>query len=260
MHIPWFHNRRHQLLAEPFPDPWLTVLGENVRQYDTLNREEQEKLRGIAHVIIAEKNWEGCGGLTMTDEVRVTVAAQAALLLLALDHDYFHNVESILVYPGAYFAVDRRAVAGMVVQETVVGRLGEASTNGPVILSWPDVRAGGRNASDGHNVVLHEFAHKLDFRDGSGDGVPRLHSPEDYERWSSVMSVEYNALVAASAHGHAELLDRYGATNPAEFFAVCTECFFERAANMRYSHSELYAVLRDFYRQDPASRSPVTRP
>jgi Mlc titration factor MtfA (ptsG expression regulator) len=204
---------------------------------------------------VHEKSWEGCNGLEMTDEIRVTIAAQAALLLIAIQHDYYANIESVLVYPSSYVARERINQPGMVVTDVATGRLGEAwRGDWPVVFSWPDALAGGRNESDGRNVVLHEFAHKLDFRDGAGDGVPRLGSRDEYERWSRVMSAAYQELVVQSANGHATLLNHYGATNPAEFFAVTTECFFERGRELLHDNPELYEAFKGYYRQDPAAR------
>lgn len=133
-------------------------------------------------------------------------------------------------------------------------RLGEAWSNGPVVLSWQDVEIGGMNERDGHNVVLHEFAHKLDVNDGSVDGVPFLDSNEQINEWSEIMSKEYERLVQASEHGKATLLDHYGATNPGEFFAVATECFFEKPVQMQHKHPDLYELLKGYYKQDTAAR------
>lgn len=254
MLFPFFHNRRKQILAEPFPDGWRRYLDENVRLYGHLEADEQTRLREIAKVLVREKNWEGCQGLALTEEMPVTIAAQAALLIVNLDHDYYANVESILLYPASYRAVEYVG-SGRIVTEMPVDRLGEAwSGNLPLILSWPEALAGGRNENSGRNVVLHEFAHKLDNRDGVVDGVPRLGSDTDYERWSNVMSREFERLKYMASIGHPTLLDWYGAKSPAEFFAVSTECFFGHPIEMRRHHPDLYAVLGAYYRQDPAAR------
>lgn len=253
MRFPW--SRDHHLLAEPFPSAWLGYLQSNVSLYQTLPAEEQERLRDDLRLLVAHKSWEGCRGLALTEEMQVTIAAQACLLLLGFEgRDLFPNVESILLYPAGYVATARTMSPGGVIYESESARLGEAWSRGPVILSWPDALAGGRNAADGRNVVLHEFAHKLDFRDGAADGVPPLPEAGQYETWASVMSAEYAALVAQSQAGQETLLDWYGATDAAEFFAVATECFFEKPADLAHSHPALYEVLRSYYRQDPAQR------
>jgi Mlc titration factor MtfA (ptsG expression regulator) len=255
MLLTWLRKRRRRrLLRTPFPDAWLGYLHRNVGLYALLSPAEQARLRDDLRVFAAEKNWEGCGGLAMTDEVKVTVAAQACLLLLGLDHDYFGRVLSVLVYPSAYRAGEEREDQTGVVVEGHDGRLGEAWYRGPVVLGWDGVLRGGRNYQDGRNVVLHEFAHQLDFLDGYGDGTPPLIGRDQYRRWHEVMTTEYERLVAESEAGRATLLDAYGTTNPSEFFAVATECFFEQPVPLRRRHRPLYDLLREYYRQDPAER------
>lgn len=248
----WFERRRRRrLLAVPFPADWLAHLLRNVAAYDRLTDAEQTRLRNDLRVFIAEKSWEGCGGLTVTDEVRVSIAAQACLLLLGVDHDYFEHVQTILVYPTAYRSPDGDVGPDGVVREGV-GRLGEAWHGGPVVLAWDEVRVGGQSHRDGRNVVLHEFAHQLDFLDGLIDGTPPLGGAEQYGEWQRVMTAEFDRLRADVGRGRATVLDAYGATDPAEFFAVATECFFEKPRQLRERHPEVYGVLRGYYRQDPA--------
>lgn len=255
MNFPWSKtHQRRELLAQPFPIAWLGYLAANVALYRTLTSKEQAKLGGIARVLVAEKSWEGCGGLVLTEEIVVTIAAQAALLTLGFEDEYYPNVETILVYPQGFLVTVRRPGVGGVIQEQVVPYAGEAAQRGPVVISWADALWGGRTPGDGHNVVLHEFAHKLDMRDGVADGAPYLRDGAQIETWSRVMSAEYHGLLAAIGAGEPTLLDAYGATNAAEFFAVATECFFELPRHMQSEHSELYMVLRDYYRQDPAAR------
>jgi Mlc titration factor MtfA (ptsG expression regulator) len=229
-------------------------LNRNVALYATLSEPEQSRLRDDLRVFVSEKYWEGCGGLTITEEIQVTVAAHACLLLLGLEHDYFGRVLSVLVYPSSYRdpGEHRREIG--VVDEGGEGREGEAWYRGPVVLAWDVVRAEGRDPSQGHNLVLHEFAHQLDFLDGVSDGAPPLKNRAQARRWHDVMSAEYDRLVRASERGRATLLDHYGATNPSEFFAVATECFFTQPAAMTHRHPQLYQVLREYYGQDPVRR------
>lgn len=259
------NHRRQEIVEKPFPAEWESYLAENVHFYPRIMAKEQATLRDTLRILIAEKNWEGCGGLALTEEIKVTIAGQAALLLLAIPHDFFPNVESILVYPTAFMAPKPRERdtfnpvvgtwrgPGGVVDTSPEGRLGEAWGQGPVILSWQDALAGGRNESDGHNVVLHEFAHKLDLRDDRADGVPRLSTPAEYDNWAEVMAAEYQALVEDFQHHRPSLLNFYAITNAAEFFAVATECFFEKARQMQESHPRLYEALSGFYHQNPAA-------
>jgi Mlc titration factor MtfA (ptsG expression regulator) len=247
-------RRRRKLLDEPFPEEWLAYLDANVSHYKFLSDPERARLCGDLRVLLAEKYWEGCGGLTLTDEMKVTISAQACLLTLNLQHDFFANVGSILVYPACYRVLERRTGRDGVVTETRRPRLGEAWHYGPVVLSWQDAWSGGANPHDGRNVVFHEFAHKLDMNDGRVDGVPRLHDEAAYDRWAEVVSAEYAELVEQSEKGRATVLDHYGAENAGEFFAVATEAFFEKPRQMRRRHERLYGVLREYYCQDPAAR------
>jgi Mlc titration factor MtfA (ptsG expression regulator)/Zn-finger nucleic acid-binding protein len=246
-------RRRRRLLAASFPTDWLAHLQGNVAHYGLLGETERAKLRDDLRVLIAEKTWEGCGGLAVTDEMKVTIAAQACLLLLGVEHDYFSRVQSILVYPAGYRSPEGNVGPGGVVHEGG-GRLGEAWYRGPVVLGWEAVRVGGQDHRDGRNVVLHEFAHQLDFLDGWIDGTPPLKSRAQSQKWHEVMTAEYARLVEESERGKPKVLDAYGATDPAEFFAVATECFFEKPVQLLRRHPALYEVLRDYYGQDVAGR------
>ena len=247
-------HQRNKLREEPFPQEWLDALAENFPVYARLTPEEQDKLRGDVRVFLHEKSWEGCGGMELTDTMRVLISAQAMLLLLHREHDYYPNVESILVYPTGYRAADKARDPSGVVNAGGTDRLGEAWSNGPVVLSGFDAILGGSNPNDGSNVVYHELAHKLDMSDGEMNGVPLLENDAEVEEWAEVMSAEYEALVAAAEHGHHTLLNTYGATNAAEFFAVATECFFEKSVQMQHTHPKLYHALQGYYHQDPAAR------
>jgi Mlc titration factor MtfA (ptsG expression regulator) len=252
MLFAWLERRRRRrLLAAPFPADWLAHLRRNVAAYEILTGAEQARLRDDLRVFIAEKSWEGCGGLSVTDEVRVSIAAQACLLLLGVEHDYFAHVQTVLVYPTAYRSPDGEVGPDGVVREGI-GRHGEAWRGGPVVLAWDEVRAGGQNHRDGRNVVLHEFAHQLDFLDGLIDGTPPLRDAEQYREWQRVMTAEFDRLRADVGRGRATVLDAYGATDPAEFFAVATECFFEKPRQLQERHPEVYGALRGYYCQDPA--------
>jgi Mlc titration factor MtfA (ptsG expression regulator) len=243
-------RRRRRLLAEPFPPRWLDYLRANVLSYDRLTDAEQAKLRDDLRIFIAEKRWEGGEGLTVNDEMKVTIAGNACLLVLGLTIDYFNRMPAVLVYPSYYIVPP--SITG---RDGGGARLGEAMYGGPVVLSWVDVRKGLLNPSDGRNLIFHEFAHHLDFLDWAIDGVPPLETREQLRCWWEIMKTEYNRLVEAARDGRATLLDHYGASNPAEFYAVATECFFERPEEMRRRHPGMFSVLRKFYRQDPVARA-----
>lgn len=218
-----------------------------------LSAADQEELLGHAQVLIAEKHFEGCGGLELTDEMRVTIAAQASVLLLHRNADYFPQLTSILVYPSTYMVPTERSLGAYVLQEHEEARLGHTGMNlGVVVLAWDDALRGARIADDGENLVLHEFAHQLDLDDYAADGTPPLDG-QLYRSWSRVLTPEFEALRRAKESGTPTLIDQYGATNPAEFFAVVTELFFERPGEFRAAHAALYDVLRSYYVQDPAA-------
>ena len=235
------------------PTSWLDIIKKNVPIFNRLPQADQRELQGHIQVFLAEKYFEGCGGLELTEEIKVTIAAQACLLLLHRETDYYPRLITILVYPHAYVAKSVEPIGGGVVQEGETARLGEAWKEGVVVLSWDDVRQGASDLHDGHNVVLHEFAHLLDQQDGSADGTPILEHRSQYVTWARVLSDEYDQLRRDIEQGRTDVLDEYGATNPAEFFAVATECFFEKPIQLRRKHPQLYEELKAYYRQDPAS-------
>ena len=250
----WFRDRRRRrLLAERFPRDWLDILARNVPYYAWLPPAKQNQLRDDLRIFIAERQWVGCAGLEVTDEMRVTIAAQACLLVLNISPTYHYDrIKSILIYPGPYrHPGPRWTLTGTAIFEGQA-ILGEAWHRSPIVLAWQSVLQGVADPHDGDNVVFHEFAHHLDGLDGDVDGTPPLESREQYEAWDAVTFAEYNRLVRAEREGKPSLLRYYGATNQAEFFAVATECFFERGPEMRHDLPELYGVLRDFYRQDTA--------
>lgn len=219
-----------------------------------MSEADRRELGGIVQVLLHEKNFEGCGGLTITDEMRVTIAAQAAVLLLHRDTGYYPTLRSILVYPRAYHAPSLRRNPDGTVSEGIQGRRGESWYRGALVLSWQDVTHGAADATDGQNLVFHEFAHQLDAESGGMEGAPALAGAARYRDWARVLGREYDALIADLHRGHHTLLDPYGSTNPAEFFAVATELFFERPHAMRETYPALYEQMARFYRQDPAAR------
>lgn len=253
------NRRRERIREQPFPPEWLAIIERNVHMYARLPAEDQEELRRRVLVFLEEKNFEGAGGLEMTDEIRVTIAAQACVLLLRLDDDdYYPRLKSIVVYPSAY-RVPREQRDGALIHEGDAVHLGESWQHGAVVLAWNSARRGAGDPRDGKNVILHEFAHQLDQEDGAADGTPELERWAFYAPWGRVLSEHYLALRKAADRGGKTVLDTYGATNEAEFFAVATEAFFERPALLQARHPELYDELARYFGQDPAAaatRSP----
>jgi len=256
-------HRRAEARKRPFPPEWEAFVRSNVAHYCVLDDAERSELQAMMQVFLEEKHWEGCGGLVLTDEIRVTIAAQACLLQLGLPHDYYRNVESILVYPSTVVSPERHPgvferVDGPVAASVPI--LGQAFAQGPVILVWDAVLHGARHPEQGHNLVYHEFAHKLDMLDGASDGTPLIADRDQFAEWVAVCSHEFLRLRSLAEKGHKTFLDAYGATNEAEFFAVATEEFFDRPIALRKHVPDLYGALSAYYRQDPAERANRTCP
>lgn len=240
-------------MAKPLPVPWLSFITRNVPYYACLSEENKKRLHGLVQVFLAEKLFEGCGGLQITDEIRLTIAAQACILLLGLNNDFYPKLQSILVYPHAYVAPLRKRLPDGTVVESSQVRIGETWSQGSLVLVWDDVKRSTVDIHDGHNVVFHEFAHQLDYESGAAEGAPRLPNRSRYLAWARVLGGEYEALLKDLMHHRKTLIDSYGATNPAEFFAVVTEFFFEKPVQLKKRYLELYDQFKLFYNQDPAA-------
>lgn len=247
------NRRREQLRKQPFPPDWQRIITRNFPLYHRLSEQDRHELHGHVNVFLDEKRFEGCAGFEVTDEVRVTIAAQACLLLLHRETDYFPKMETILVYP-AEFEVEDEVVEeeGWVVTEYVEERSGESWSLGPVVLSWEDVCAGASWEADGYNVVLHEFTHQLDLENDAMDGVPKLDERE-YEDWVTAFNDAYQGFVAALDAGRPVALDEYAAGGPTEFFAVAVEAFFETPEVVREHYPDVYEALANYFQQNPGA-------
>lgn len=246
-------RRRAELREAPFPEAWGTIL-DGMPLVRQLSAEDRRTLEGHVAVFVAEKHFEGAGGLVLDDPIRVTVAAHACLLLLGHEVDEpYPTLDTVLLYPRPW-RTDARRVEDGLVHERSEGRSGESWKRGLVILAWDEVRRGAADDDDGQNVVLHEFAHQLDTALGGADGLPPLPDRAMYAPWARVLGEEFTELVERVNAGRPAMIDAYGATSPAEFFAVVTELFFERPDALRARHPELYEQLAGFYKQAPARR------
>jgi MtfA peptidase len=256
-------RRRRRLRARPFPTAWSEILQRRVPYSRRLPPDLRRQLEGHIQVFVAEKPFIGCDGLAISDEVRVTIAAQACLLILNRKPDYYANLRQILVYPGAFIVERLQPVTlgvpgtgtmiGGPLQEQRLALSGESWTHGQVVISWEDVLQGAAVIDDGRNVVIHEFAHQLDQQKGYANGAPWLGRRDRYARWSQVMGEEFARLQLQAITGEPSLLSYYGATDPAEFFAVVSEVFFEQPRSLASMHPALYGELRNLYRVDPLS-------
>lgn len=239
-----------KLKFSSFNPDWVLLLQKNMQLYNKLPEQLKLKLHGLINVFLNEKTFSGYNGLQINDEIRVTIAAQACLLMLNRDEDLYPSLYNVYVYPGA-FKSKQTTFDGVVqsVEETV--RIGESWTRGQVILSWQHSKQGAINDGDGQNVVYHEFAHQLDHEDGAIDGTPVLDSAKNYETWAKVFSQEYSRLRNKIAAHKKTWIDGYGGVSEGEFFAVVTEMFFEKPKMFEKHHAELYNELVKFYHLNP---------
>ena len=256
----WKGLRRKKLQATPLPLEWRKIVETWCSFHHQLPEADRRELEGHIQVFLAEKRFEGCDGLIITDEIKVCVAAFACLLLLHRDTDYFPSLRTILVYPSAYVVPTTQHVGSGVLEESQQVRAGESWHEGAVVLAWDEALQGIQSPGNGYNVIVHEFAHQLDFEDGQADGAPLLGHGESlpvrrqrYADWSRVMRAEFEQLRSRVQRGERTTLRDYGATNPAEFFAVATECFFGKPQELRQQHPELYEEMKWYYQQDPAN-------
>jgi hypothetical protein len=245
-------RRRARVRSLPPPPAWRDILERNLPIFNRLPAEDQAELLGHTQVFLAEKHFEGAGGLELTDEIRITIAGQACLLLLHRETDYYPELTSIIVYPSGYTAPEDRHIGGGIWEEGGEDRLGHTAQRlAALVLAWDAVSHGASAPADGENLVLHEFAHQLDFENHVTDGTPALETRGDHLAWARVMSAEFNALRRHGA-GVDSVISAYGAANPAEFFAVITEAFFERPRALKRKHPEVYAQMQQFFKQDPS--------
>jgi len=243
--------RRQRHLKRPFPEQWRKQLQAQVPIYSRLPPGLKQQLEHRVQLFLAEKSFYGCDGFEIDDRVRVTIAGHACLLILARRYSDFDDVRSILVYPDAYHVRGMES-DGMVVSMSDEVRSGEASSHGQVVLAWAECEEGATDPDGQHNVILHEFAHQLDYLDDAADGAPPL-SGEQARHWQETMSRAYENLQRSLQHHQKPWLDPYGATEPAEFFAVLTEAFFQQPDHLKEEQPEVYEALRGFYRLDPLS-------
>jgi Mlc titration factor MtfA (ptsG expression regulator) len=248
----WFRNRRRRsLLAVPFPDQWLVCLQSHVRQYPRLPAVQQQRVRNVVQVMVAEKDWAPAAGFAVTDEMRVTIAGTAGVMVSGVPEPfYFDRLETIVIHPRTVRIEAERAIANPWLPG---GELldGVAWNRGPVVLSWGAVLRERRGRSPGRNVVVHELAHHLDGLNGEMDGLPGQRTAEAERRWQSIARRELRRLQRMIDRGEPTLLDDYAAESPAEFFAVASESFFEMPRELRAEHPELYEALATLYEQSP---------
>ena len=251
--------RRANIKAQAFPKHYRQIIKKRIPYFAQMPTDLQLQLKKHILVFLDEKEFIGFGGIKINDDIRVTVATQACLLLLNRRTNYYPKLKTIAIYPSAFIkkAEQKQLISGQLEgsinvvsnQESVLA--GESWDFGRIVLSWQDTVEGAKIPDDGANVVIHEFAHQLDQQNGPANGFPRLSKTTNKKQWTDIMNREFHALVQQKQYNQPSLLSYYGATNPAEFFAVASEVFFEQSAELYHQHNALYTQLKSYYRVDP---------
>ncbi|MDF1715805.1 MAG: zinc-dependent peptidase [Antarcticimicrobium sp.] len=248
----WSRRRgRETLLETPLSDDQRAIVAEQVPLTRKLPQQLHSKLEGKINAFLDQVDFVGCNGLEVTEEMRLSIAAQACLLVVNSDTWYRH-LTTILLYPGA-FKSRQAEHNGYVVTEREIVRTGESWSRGPVVLSWAHSQQGALDDRDGHNVVFHEFAHQIDDLSGHTDGVPILDPEQRFADWARAFGPAYEAHVRQVQMGHRTVLDAYGAEGPEEFFAVAVEAFFEKPVELEREDPAIYAQLAALFRLEPVT-------
>jgi len=247
----WISKQRNKIRQRPFKKSWRKIIQQRMPYFRQMPADLQLQLKQHIQVFLAEKEFVGCNGVKITDEIRITVAAQACLLLLNRKTDYYPKLKTILVYPRAFIKQQQNIHADGVQHSKAIALAGESWEFGKVVLSWQDTLDGAEIPDDGRNVVIHEFAHQLDQENGKANGAPILDKRQNYQSWSAVFSKQFEQLKMQAKNGIPSLFDYYGATNPAEFFAVSSEVFFEQSQQFSQHYPSLYQQLKQYYQVDP---------
>lgn len=245
------HRARRERLGAGFQPAWRDLLAARMGTWARLDPDERTRLEALALQLLAGLRWEAANGFELTDDIEVTIAADAALLLLGLPDDSFRGVHSVLVHPTTVVLRGEHSQVNGIVSDGPMPILGQADEHGPVLIVWDAVLDEARHPGSGHNVVFHEFAHRLDMLTGAADGTPPMSTVEQSEQWVRVCTEVYERVVAGRA---GRVLRSYAGVNPAEFFAVATEAFFDAPVALRHEHPDLYEVLMGYYCQDTAAR------
>lgn len=246
----YIKRKRNKIMEKPFPEEWEKILIDHFPQYNNLPVPLREELKNKMKVFLHEKRFHGCQDLEVTEKMKVLIAAQACMLLLNRGTNFYPKLTTVNIYPSAYVSQNFTGAGGVVIRGNQPV-LGESWNTGELVLSWDSSVHGAANMFDGHNVVYHEFAHQLDQEDGVADGAPILERRSAYASWAMVLGEEYDTLIRKKKKVRKTVLRKYGATHPAEFFAVATEAFFEKPRQLHKKHPELYEELKTYYKVSP---------
>lgn len=245
--------RRNAIKKKPFKKTWRKIIQRRMPYFNQMPADLQLQLKQHIQIFISEKKFIGCNGIHITDEIKVTIAAQACLLLLNKNTNYYPKLRTILVYPSAFVKKQQQRNLDGTQSVNSITLAGESWEFGRIVLSWQDSLAGAEQPNDGQNLVIHEFAHQLDQENGVANGAPILGKNQDYKTWSEVFNKQFSLLQQQVSLGQASLFDKYGATNPAEFFAVASEVFFEQAKLLSIQYPMFYQQMSAYYRVDPTN-------
>lgn len=249
----WREYKRNKVTSKPFKKEWRKIIQSRMPYFRKMPSHLQLQLKKHIQIFLAEKDFVGFNGVVINDEVKITIAAQACLLIMNRKTDYYPKLKSILVYPRAFVKQHQTTNSDGVqfMQNTTLA--GESWSIGKIVLSWQDTLEGAYLPDDGHNVVIHEFAHQLDQEDGFANGAPILSNGQSYKCWADIFSEQFQKLQQQAQTGDESIFDYYGATNPAEFFAVASEVFFEKSDALKHEHPKLYEQLSMYYQLDPTT-------
>lgn len=247
----WREHQRNKIRSRPFKKQWRTIIKQRMPYFKQMPTDLQLQLKQHIQVFLAEKNFVGCNGIEINDEIKITIAAQACLLLLNRKTDYYPKLQTILVYPGAFIKEQQNQNTDGVQFTQKLTLSGESWDFGKIVLSWQNTLHGAQLPDDGSNVVIHEFAHQLDQENGKANGAPILGRGQNYKNWSDAFLIQFNLLKEQAIYGIPSLFDYYGASDPAEFFAVASEVFFEKSKQFCHEYPTLYQQLKQFYKVDP---------
>jgi len=244
-------NRRLTIKAHDFPKEWERILSAHWPLYCRLPDLLKQNLHDRIKLFLSEKQFIACNDFKLDEKHKLLISAQACLLIINKPFEYFDKLKTILVYPSAFIVRHNNLLANGTVSEDTNINSGEAWETGKIILSWDDAYSGMIKLEDGHNVVIHEFAHLLDHTNGTANGAPLLQHAKSYDQWSQIFSSAYENLQRSINIGQSNLFNPYGATNPGEFFAVASELFFEKSKSLQQHEPELHQQLTKFYAIDP---------
>lgn len=251
----WLQNRRrHRLDNEPFPDEWERILKQHITVYHQVSDSQKKNLQKLIRYFIAEKSFEGCGGMDVDDTVKVSIAAMACIPLLGGVSDLYPYLTAILVYPDKYQAKYIDAGEDGVVSEGVESRLGESWDQGVIVLSWKEVTYDIRHPDDGSNVVLHECAHQLDYEWGATMGGFSWKQDDNNSGMAATLKNEYQKYILSLEKNRNRVIDDYAATDIHEFFAVMTEAWFEQPDIISGNFPHIDRIFSDFYNLVPDFR------